>query len=363
MIKQELSERGWTQADLSKIMGRNPATVNQIITGKVPINAETAKQLGEAFGRDAAYWLNLETAFRLSLAADPSSAVRRNARLYEIAPVREMEKRGWISHTKSAEELEAQLCKFYIIGSIDEEPPLAPAARASGTISGEEVSALRLAWAYRAFHMAKSTHTTEYVPSKFAELTTHLRRLLPNPEEVRKVPKLLADYGIRLVIVQHLPKSRIDGAAFWMTPTAPVIAMSLRYDRIDGFWHTLMHELSHIKHSEGQGRIHVDEDIAEPGGESQTDDIETRANEEAAEMLVPRARLDSFILRMKPLFYKDRIIQFSNRMGVHPGVVVGQLQHRGELEYRHNRDMLVNVRDHLIGVALTDGWGQALSLN
>jgi HTH-type transcriptional regulator/antitoxin HigA len=50
-------------------------------------------------------------------------------------------------------------------------------------------------------------------------------------------------------------------------------------------------------------------------------------------------------------------------MGVHPGVVVGQLQHRGELEYRHNRDMLVNVRDHLIGVALTDGWGQALSLN
>ncbi len=48
--------------------------------------------------------------------------------------------------------------------------------------------------------------------------------------------------------------------------------------------------------------------------------------------------------------------------GVHPGIVVGQLQHasRGELKYSQHRDMLAKVRDIVTTTALTDGWGHSL---
>jgi HTH-type transcriptional regulator/antitoxin HigA len=55
----------------------------------------------------------------------------------------------------------------------------------------------------------------------------------------------LASAGVRLVFVEHLTGTRIDGGAMWLNDI-PVIALSLRYDRIDWFWFTLMHELSHV---------------------------------------------------------------------------------------------------------------------
>ena len=65
------------------------------------------------------------------------------------------------------------------------------------------------------------------------------------------ITKLLADAGIRLVILESLPNTRIDGACFWLDRNSPVVVLSLRYDRIDGFWHTLFHELGHVKNRHG----------------------------------------------------------------------------------------------------------------
>ena len=61
----------------------------------------------------------------------------------------------------------------------------------------------------------------------------------------------------------------------------------------------------------------------------QLSEIETRANKEAAEMLIPRDRLLSFIQRTRPFYYAEKIIQFANMLKIHPGIIAGQLQHRG----------------------------------
>jgi len=67
LVKEELAERGWTQEDLAEILGRTPSAVNEVITGKRGITVDTAKGLGEAFGTGAQFWLNMESAYRLSL--------------------------------------------------------------------------------------------------------------------------------------------------------------------------------------------------------------------------------------------------------------------------------------------------------
>lgn len=71
-------------------------------------------------------------------------------------------------------------------------------------------------------------------------------------------------------------------------------------------------------------------------------------------------KLDDFISRIHPLYSKKRIEVFAAGIEVHPGVVVGQLQHRNEISYAHYREKLVKVRHIITGAALTDGWGFSL---
>jgi HTH-type transcriptional regulator/antitoxin HigA len=181
-------------------------------------------------------------------------------------------------------------------------------------------------------------------------------------EEARKVSRVLAEEGIRFVIVEHLPGTRIDGATLWLSEDSPVIALSVRYDRIDSFWFTLCHELAHVLHEHAQAVLDLDLLEAHSVETTQREAMEAQANRAATEMLIPRADLDSFIVRMKPYYSKDRIIQFAQCVRVHPGIVVGQLQYRGEVKYYANREMLVAIRDIVVQEALTDGWGRLVSI-
>jgi len=164
------------------------------------------------------------------------------------------------------------------------------------------------------------------------------------------------------VVVEPLPGAKIDGAAFWIDGS-PVIAISLRWDRIDAFWFTVMHEFMHIVNGDAYS---VDVNLVDEGEHGlsvavSTDAAEGKANAQAAELLVPQAQLDSFIARTSPRYAATRIIQFAHAVQMHPGIIVGQLQHRGELSYSAHRTFLARVRKTVTGTSITDGWGHAPS--
>src|SRR4051794_31406322 len=97
-IRAEMESRGWSQRDLAKIMGRPLPAINEIIRGKRAITPEMAVSLSSAFGKDAHYWMNLEVSFRLSQIERDNDTARR-AKLFEVAPVKDLEARGWIKRT------------------------------------------------------------------------------------------------------------------------------------------------------------------------------------------------------------------------------------------------------------------------
>ena len=167
--------------------------------------------------------------------------------------------------------------------------------------------------------------------------------------------------GIRFVVIEPLPRSRVDGEAFWISDDEPVVVVSLRYDRIDSFWHTLGHELSHIAHRDG---LEIDTDLVGDNRPSpaEVSAVELRADREAASLLIDASEIDDFILRVSPLYSRARVNQFANRIRIHPGIIVGQLQHRGELKYSMMRDALVKVRDTITAEAITDGWGHIVQM-
>jgi HTH-type transcriptional regulator/antitoxin HigA len=355
IIREELDERGWTQEDLARILGRPLAAVSEIIMGKRSITTQSARELAAAFGTSAELWMNLDSAYQLAKIGEPSGNVSRMADLFARAPVKDMERRGWIEATKDPAELERELCRFYRIDSITSEPALKMAARQS--VSEGALTSAQVAWGCRALALAQSVSAAPYDEDRLRSGLQELGALAATPRTARKVPEFLASHGVRLVIVEQLPGTKMDGAALRDAEGRPVIAMSLRHDRIDSFWHTLAHEIVHVLDKDGDAMLDVD--ISTDGGTAWSVDPEKeqRANAEGAHMLIPRERLDAFILRVSPNFSKARILEFAQEVGIHPGIVVGQLQHRDKIGFHANRAMLVKIREHVIDSAMTDGFG------
>jgi HTH-type transcriptional regulator/antitoxin HigA len=355
-LREELEERGWTQTDFAEILGRPVRLVNEIISGKRGISPETAKGLGDALGTSPQYWLNLESAYQLWKVPAGDNTVARRARLYNRAPIKEMERRHWIESTENVAVLEARLLDFFGISSLRETIDWAHAARKSTTYTA--VSTAQEAWLCRARRLADALPASGFAPRNIDQLLTMLRNLVPNVEDLRLIPSLLADAGIRFLVIEQLPRTKIDGVCFWLDPKSPVITMSLRFDRIDYFWHTFMHEVSHCKSGDGLGKAAtLDTEFDQQADADKKPPSEKRAADFATKTLIPQDALDDFISRVRPLYSALKIQGFAKRIGVHPGIVVGQLQYRGEIEYRHHRRMLSPVRQAIAQVALTDGWG------
>ncbi len=356
-IQEELDARGWTQSDFATIIGRPIQAVNEFISGKRSITADTAREIGEAFGTSAQLWMNLETAWRLSQASAPDGAIAKRAKLYGAAPIKELIRRQWIESNDSDDVLERNVLRLMGIPVIGHTPSFCAAARMSSNYSTWSPS--QVAWLRQAQKMAQRVDASKFKKSEFQNAVHDVRDLATNEADVARIPRFLSDLGVRLVIVEHLKGTKMDGAAFWLDDKSPVVALSMRFDRIDYLWHTLGHELGHIL--SGDGTAYYDEE-AELLTKDQRPQEEIAADQFAAELLIPQEEMNDFIARVRPLYSEKKIVGFANRIGVHPGVVVGQLHFREEIKYSHSRAMLVKVRHLLVETAMSDGWGHSAAL-
>lgn len=354
-LKDELDARNWTQVEFAEIIGKDTRLVHEIVKGKRAITPETAMILADALGTSPELWMNLESQYQLSKVHPQQNSISRKAQLHTKFPVREMIKRGWIESTKNVDVLEKQLLDFFEIKDIDGDLIFSYAARKQ---SYTDDSIKQIAWLYRAKKVALCAPVQKYNVSNLPGAIEELKAQLEYVDGVRNVASILAKAGIRFAIIEPLPGSKIDGACFWLDKNSPVIVLSLRHDRIDNFWHNLMHELDHVRNGEGMKRPIID---VEAEDAEIIPPHEKRANEVAANTLIPSNEMTGFIARVNPIFTDEKIAGFAKRIQIHPGIVVGQLQHRNLVHWSVGRKYLVKVREFITLSALTDGYGQIVS--
>lgn len=353
-LREELEAREWNQQELADILDRPPRLISELIAGKRTITPETAKGLADAFGTSPDYWMNLESQYQLSKVKLPNDNVARKARLYDKFPVREMLRRGWIRASENIDVLEQRFCAFFSIEDMSAEPELCHSAKK--TYATLDVTPLQLAWLFRVKSMANQQMVPAYSRATLLAAVDKLRALVLSPEEVRHVPRILAEAGVRFVLVEPMVGSKMDGACFWLGDDKPVIGMTLRFDRIDNFWFVLRHEIEHVLREDGKAsrQAVIDTDLGEDRAE--LPECERLANAAGAEFCVPSAELENFIARVQPYFSEEKVLRFAHRINVHPGLVVGQLQRKLD---RHNflRKYQVKVRALVLPSADADGWG------
>ncbi len=360
-LRDELEARGWTQEEFAEILGKSIKQVNEVLQGRSTITPPFAQALGAALGTSAELWLNLDNAYRLANAEPVPSTIERKGRLRSEFPVREMQKRGWIPKTDSVDDLERSVFSFFDVTGYDQQSPLACAAKRFEYSS--DLTREQEAFVLRVRQLALHVQVATYREAALRECITAFRSLLPSPEEIRQVPRLLADAGVRFVICEPFAGSKIDGVCTWLDAQSPVIGMTLRMDRIDNFWFVLRHECEHVLRRDGiadgiAGAV-VDDDLNDGSVES-LPEHEVAANAAASEFCVPEERLTNWMARVGPLFSRDRVIGFAEILGVHPGIVVGQLQRRMN-RWDLFRQLLVKVRHLVAPFALTDGYGHVIA--
>ena len=266
-------------------------------------------------------------------------------------PVRDMIKRGWIRPTKAYDELERAVCYYFSLKSLSDPIEFPHAARKK---SDSRRTSHQWAWIFKVSQLAKAFQVKAYSEAKLREAFPQLERLMTEPEEIWHVPQILAECGVRLIIVEPIPGSKIDGVCFWLNDgSSPVIGLSLKGDHIDKFWFNLWHEIEHVLRGDGKEELIVDE-FDEPTPDAEE---ERAANEAAANHCVPTDQMKDFIARHNPMFSEKNMVGFAKIVKRHPGIVAGQIQKRvdrWDLFKKHQ----VRIRQILVQSALTDGYGR-----
>jgi len=154
-------------------------------------------------------------------------------------------------------------------------------------------------------------------------------------------PKLAREYlgrhGITLVIAKHFKGTFLDGAAM-LDGDRPIVALTLRHDRLDHFWFVLLHELAHVaKHLSPESPVFLD-DLDRKDHQA----VEAQADTMAMEALIPAKAWQDAAVRTTLSASDAKVL--AEKLGVHVAIVAGRLRHETG-DYR--------LLSHLIGKA---GW-------
>ena len=182
------------------------------------------------------------------------------------------------------------------------------------------------AWCMRVANLASDNPATgTYHPKSVTrEFMREVAFLSVHDDGPLRAQEHLSKNGINLVVERHLTKTYLDGAAFRLSNGQPVIGLTLRHDRLDNFWFTLMHELAHVS-------LHLDDDMNRMFFDeldfldTDLDLFEREADKYATEALIPSNMWESSDARFGQ--FPSDAYQLAQSANIHPAIVVGRIRY------------------------------------
>jgi HTH-type transcriptional regulator/antitoxin HigA len=201
--------------------------------------------------------------------------------------------------------------------------------------ANEALSAL---WMTKVSEVARKKLVYNDYP-EFKELTKkdleEIAKLSIREEIIPELPNILLEFGIVLVYEQGYPSMKVDGVVFKLADKYPVVGLSFRYDRLDYFWFTLLHELSHIVLHWERLETPIFDDLDEESSEL----IEKEANRLAKASFVKRSVWRNCEPKYQP--GDNAVYTFAKKVGIHPAIIAGLLRHE-----RNNYEVYSKIIHH-----------------
>ncbi len=312
-IKFRMEQQGLKQRDLIPFIG-SKSKVSEILSGKRSLTTDMIRALNSSLGIPVDVLLQNE---------NDNNCNTDESIEWEKFPIKEMINRGWIdSYYKKHMDKARDAVSAFLKPIANDMPMEVFCRRTIHERVGKELDKYSLyAWIAAVLIKAREMSSLPRfdqndITNNFLKEVAKLSRFNDGPLRAKEY---LANNGIALVIEPHLPKTKLDGCAILSESQMAIIGLTIRYDRLDNFWHTLLHELVHIVlHTTSNKDIFVDN--LDVGGGAFEKDADKRANE----ILIPRAEwMCSPAKREKT---PAAIQELADRLEIHPAIIAGRIR-------------------------------------
>jgi HTH-type transcriptional regulator/antitoxin HigA len=318
-IKFRMEQLGLAQKDMVPYIGTK-SKVSEVLNGKRPLTLAMMRSLNKSLGISAEVLLK-----------EPGADFPDQIQDMEWSkfPLIEMAKRSWIPMVDGIKEKAEELLRDFIeqAGRLETDPIACFRQGKRGRYNPKMDLFALTAWCIRVQALArKNPLKTKYIKGSIKLSTLQeVARLSYFSNGPLLAREYLEKHGIHLIVVPHLPKTYLDGAAILLQDATPVIGLTLRYDRIDNFWYCLLHELAHVsKHLSPSDRLIID-DLDLRGKNVETEDIiEKKADEMTRNGLIPKRVWDR-----KPISGKastKEVYALAEKLKIHPGIIAGRIR-------------------------------------
>ena len=311
-----------TRKDLIAYIG-SISKVSEVLSRKRPLSLPMIRRLNQGLGIPAEILIE-------DVATDTSIVDQLPEMDYTRFPLKEMHERGYFGEVEGSitrlKDYAEDLIRQFAKGLLPER--LAPAflrapLQQRGDRQADDMA--MLAWRLCVLRQAREViQIREYKQGVITpEWLRELAKLSAFDEGPRLAKEYLARHGITLIIEKHFKRTFLDGAAM-LDKERPIVALTLRHDRIDNFWFALLHELAHVaKHLNPENPVFMDDlDRSSHQG------IESEADEMAQEALIPQESWST--AKVRQTFTSEDAIAFADEIGIHPAIVAGRLRHEAD---------------------------------
>lgn len=315
-IKFRMEQLGLANKDLLPYIGSLPR-ISEILNQKRPLSLSMIRKLHEGLGIPAHV-----------LIQKPISTITSPDIDYQRFPLKEMHERGYFPSCKGKlnelkDYAEEHIEKFLNSVKI-------PDTRVAFLRTGSAVRCDKkmdyyalLAWQVRVLQKAldiplKVKYEEGCVDTDFM---ADVARLSWSQQGPLLAQEYLQKHGISFVIEPHFPRTYLDGAVFLSDDGHPVIGLTLRYDRLDNFWFTLLHELAHISLHQGDTGICFFDNL---DSQEQLSEEEKEADAYARDILIPPEAAEKITKDIG----KSSVEKLADSLEINPAIIVGRLHHK-----------------------------------
>lgn len=312
-IKFRMEQLGLEPSDMVHYIGTK-SKVSEVLSGKTPLTLKMIRTLEKELGIPAKVLIQ-------------SSETRQN--FFEnlhLDIVKELKKRGYLSDLNPTEKNRSSVVSNFFAPLVQTNLNFSVMLRQTNYRTSPTTNKQALAaWLGCVLHKAKEVKILKQYKAGTVDLNfmRELAKLSTQENAPLLAQSFLKNHGITLVIEKHFKKTKLDGATIMFNKENPVIGLTLRYDRIDSFWFTLMHELAHIAlHLNKENKLFYDE-LDEVKGLG-VDVMEREADQLASEALVPSNKWEVSPAKIVPS--KLAADALARELGVHVAIIAGKMR-------------------------------------
>lgn len=342
-IKEMIEDLAITQDELAKRLDTTGKTVSELLNGRINLTDEMALRLSIVFDTSVDMWLNLNKSYIYK----KLEIERRRQEDAQCELVKMMDYKFWVelglvAPVKKTTDKVRELQRYFKVSNLSvlKRRDFLVQYRTAIT-EVKDINVINAnAWVQTAINMGREIIVEKFDSKKLKHLLPNIRNMTMQSPDIfiQELKEILASCGVALVIMPNLKNCGVNGAVKWLNKEKVILAVNDRRKFADIFWFSFFHEIGHVFQKRIAMLIVSDKNCDWIDEDKLMKKLEEDADSFAQDILISKREYEQFVCNQS--FDEESIREFSIKINIHPGIVLGRLQKDNYVPYQTKLNVL-----------------------